>query len=485
MSAISRRLWLAALLLVAGCVSSDPARTPPPSKTLRIGLGPWAYVSTTDEAGLTQLLANLTSETLLLSYGDGRPIPVLAEKWVTAPDGLSFRLTLRPSTFHDGTPVTSEIVRETLARRLPRVLGPAFDDIREIRAAPDRDIVFELRRPSRFPLEALDVTVTKPGDPLSGTGPFKILSEGGDQALVASEGYPGGRPGLDRIEFKPYDSIRAAWADLLRGNVDMLYEVAPDALDSLEPSSRVKVFTYTRHYQYLVLFNTKRQPLNDPALRRALNAAVDRSLLVAEALRGQATPSTGPVWPTNWASPKDGPAFVYSPSPIADPGHPLVFTCLVADPAYERLAIALQRQLRSVGVQLNLKMDGPAESLRRVSDGDFDLVLVEAISAPNLLRPYLFWHSKGPYNYGGFSSPSVDAALDATRHAVDDEAYAAGVAAFQRAIVADPPALFLAWGQRARAVSTAFDVQVEPLRDPLATLRFWRPSTSSSASATN
>jgi hypothetical protein len=50
------------------------------------------------------------------------------------------------------------------------------------------------------------------------------------------------------------------------------------------------------------------------------------------------------------------------------------------------------------------------------------------------------------------------------------------VAALQRAIVDDPPAIFLAWSQRARAVSTRFHVPVEPGRDILSTLRLWRPN---------
>ena len=46
----------------------------------------------------------------------------------------------------------------------------------------------------------------------------------------------------------------------------------------------------------------------------------------------------------------------------------------------------------------------------------------------------------------------------AIRHAASDEEYRAGVAAFQQAIVDDPPAIFLAWGERARAVSRRFEV---------------------------
>jgi len=70
----------------------------------------------------------------------------------------------------------------------------------------------------------------------------------------------------------------------------------------------------------------------------------------------------------------------------------------------------------------------------------------------------------------------VDAALDAMRHAPNDTAYRTAVAAFQQAIVDDPPALFLAWSERARAVNTRFVVPNEPERDVWSSLRLWRPA---------
>jgi peptide/nickel transport system substrate-binding protein len=256
----------------------------------------------------------------------------------------------------------------------------------------------------------------------------------------------------------------------------MLYEVGPDALDSLEPSSRVRVFSYRRHYVYLALFNVSSPLLRDKTLRRRLNAAVDRERLIADGLGGHGIAARDPIWPDHWASADLAQESQYAPERIADSAHRLRLTCVIADPAHERMAIALQRQLQSLGIDLNLELVGPDVALKRVSDHDFDVLLTEAISGPSLLRPYLFWHSKGPYNYGGFASRSVDAALDDIRHAANDDAYRAGVAAFQRAIVDDPPAIFLAWSERARAVSTAFDVQAEPGRDVLTTLRLWRPA---------
>jgi ABC-type transport system substrate-binding protein len=144
------------------------------------------------------------------------------------------------------------------------------------------------------------------------------------------------------------------------------------------------------------------------------------------------------------------------------------------DTAYERIALLLKRQLEAVGVVMSLQEVSHVEIGRAFKTREFEAVLVDPISGPTVLRPYRWWHSRGTQNVG-FSSESVDAALDRIRHAANDEAYRGGVEAFQRAIVEDPPAIFLAWTQRARAVSTRFDVPVEPGRDILSTLRLWRP----------
>lgn len=467
------RAYVVATLLTAGCGSNAPANARS-SATLTIGLGSTATAQG-EATGLRQV-ANLFATDRLVSFApDGLPVPALAAGWSYSSDGLTFTLRLAEATFHDGTPLTAALVRDLLASSLPRFLGPAFDDVQEIRAQSDREILFTLKRPSRLIVEALDIPVEKPGAALVGTGPFQTDDSGEITQLVANRHYSGGRVPLDRIVLRPYPSVRAAWADLLRGNVDMLFEVGVDALPSLEPSTRAKVFSYGRYYQYMVLFNLKAPALRSSALRRELNAAVDRERLIAEGLGNQGVPSQGPLWPGYWAAPADLRPIDYAPRWLSDAARPIRLSCLLVDPSHERVAIALQRQLRSVGVQLDLQLDDASVALRRVSEGNFDVAMFEAISAPTLLRPYLFWHSKGPYNFGGFASTEVDAALDDIRHAVNDDTYKAGVAAFQRAIMNDPPAIFLAWSERARAISTAFNVPVEPGRDPLTTIRDWRP----------
>jgi len=102
---------------------------------------------------------------------------------------------------------------------------------------------------------------------------------------------------------------------------------------------------------------------------------------------------------------------------------------------------------------------------------------VDALSGPSLFRSYRRWHSKGGGTTQTIDSPAIDTALDRVRHAASDEEYREGVRAFQQAIVDSPPAIFLAWGERARAVSRRFEVpRPEDGRDALATLRLWKPA---------
>ena len=131
--------------------------------------------------------------------------------------------------------------------------------------------------------------------------------------MKANDGYYGGKPLIDRVTLMPYTSVRSAWADLLRGKVDMLYDVGVDALDSLESSNDVKIFTFQRGYAYLLLLNVRRPYLADAGFRRELNAAIDRDALIADGLRGHGTPALGAVWPYHWAYSPDMPQFSYRP----------------------------------------------------------------------------------------------------------------------------------------------------------------------------
>ena len=204
-----------------------------------------------------------------------------------------------------------------------------------------------------------------------------------------------------------------------------------------------------------------------------------------DAFRGHAKPAEGPVWPRHWAYSAELPRFGFRPKPVLAHGR-LSWKGLCVARSHERLAIMIQRQLREVGVDLELEAVSTAEEVtERLTKGDFDAFLADYREGPNLARPYLLWHTESPNNYGRYSNARVDAALDGIRHATGDDSYRAGVAAFQRAMIDDPPAIFVVWRERARAVSTRFAVPAEPDTDVLRSIHRWRPVAAAPAGRQN
>jgi hypothetical protein len=150
---------------------------------------------------------------------------------------------------------------------------------------------------------------------------------------------------------------------------------------------------------------------------------------------------------------------------------------------YERVALAVKQQLAAAAVDMRVEEVTQEQILQATRSDNFEAVLVDPISGPTVFRAYRQFYSTVPFTPKPRGSSLIDAALDRIRHAASDDEYRAGVTAFQQAIVDDPPAIFLAWGERARAVSRRFDVPTpENGRDILPNLRLWRPAAQQVAS---
>lgn len=489
-----RELFIAAGLAVAlsvtACRSAPESRASDPDRsTLRVGIDQSPTTAGGGE-GLRALVQNLTIENLARLTDEGRPRPWLAKDWAVSADGVALTINLVPNAkFHDGTPLTGAVVAQNLQSSLRDTMGPTVEDVDGVSAPTDHQVVVRFRRPSPFILDLLEVPIQKPGSPPVGTGPHVLSDPKSLTELRANVNYYLGRPAIDRVVITPYPSVRSAWAELLRGRIDMLYDVGADALESLESSTNVSMFTYTRKYQYILVFNTTSDALQSRQVRRALNMAVDREALVREALNGRGLVSMGPVWPQNSAFRADFPQFhfdsqaaaaILSGKGGAAAGAGRVhFTCLVPpDAVQERIALVLKQQLAAVGVDMSVEEAPISRLMDAMKNRRFEAILIEGVSGPTLLRPYQLWHSKGARNPGGLGSPSMDVALDQIRHAASDDEYLRTAAGLQQTIIDDPPAIFLAWIQRSRAVSKRFLVPAtEPGRDIMATLRLWQPVT--------
>jgi peptide/nickel transport system substrate-binding protein len=275
----------------------------------------------------------------------------------------------------------------------------------------------------------------------------------------------------------------------------MVTDVPADAVQFIQ-NDDVQVTPYARWYQFAVSFNSAREPLRDPRVRRALNIAIDRSELVAKALHGQGSPASGPIWPRYWAFDESVPDYNYDPSfalsllaeaghaqrtESSDPARPparLRFTCLVAEgfSIQERIALVVQKQLYSIGVDMEIDIVPGEELEAHAESGNFDAILLDMISGPTPGRAYMFWASASRFkgmNVFGYENPEAERLFDTIRTTVNEAAVRSATGRLQRTLLEDPPALFLAWNQRARAIRRDLVIP-EDDGDPMRTIAQWK-----------
>jgi peptide/nickel transport system substrate-binding protein len=442
---------------------------------------------------LQQVWRFFSAEGLTARGSDGRPRGNIADSWSVSPDGLEWRLNLRSGVqFHDASAFDAEAAKAALERAMSRpgtaALYPGLLDVHDVLVEGDRTLIIKLTQPSAFLLDDLDIPLTKPveGGFALGTGPYYPVSVSETEVkLRAHAAYHLGRPVIADVVFKGYPTLRQAWASLLRGEIEAVWNVSGDALEFLTDQT-AETFTFPRHYAYVMAFNSERPQLRSSAVRRALNASVDRGSIVNLALKGRGAPAFSPIWPGHWAYDSSVAGYSYDPSlaratlnafGLKKPGR-LTFSCLVpSDHAiFERLALVLQRQLLDVGVDLQLESVPLSDFDSRLRRGNFDAALLDLASGPSLSRVYQFWRSSGEFqglNVFGYRNVSVDRWLDRLRSTSDGATTRAATSQLQRAMMEDPPALFLAWSQKSRVISRRIKLPQSPGRDPFQTLWQW------------
>jgi len=468
------------LTITEACGGGRSAPNPDSAATvLRVGVAQLSASQPTE--GLRQVSQILSLESLVRPGEDGRLQLALAESLTPSSDGRSITVKVRPNVrLHDGSILDAPTTAAVLGDSLRSYMGPVFADVERVAPQGSDQVVVNFREPSLFLREALEAPLQKTGTVRIGTGPFKAV-EGSTTNMESNADYYLGRPSIDSIRIEAFSNVRAAWAELLRDRIDMLWEVGPEALESMKDSSTVSLFSFTRRFQHVIVFNTS-APALSAKVRRALSYAVDREAVVRAGLNTYGVASTGPIWPKHWAVSPDLPHFNFDPKRAADllgtPKTRVHFTCLVAPASInERIGLEVKRQLAAIGVDMELEAASIDEIFDRAAKRQYQAAIIEALGGPTLIRPYLVWHSKAPLSFDQSASPAIDAALDGLRHATDETSLGSAVSGVQRAFMDDPPAIFLAWSVRARAVSKRFIVpDVEPGRDVLSNLRLWKPA---------
>jgi ABC-type transport system substrate-binding protein len=116
-------------------------------------------------------------------------------------------------------------------------------------------------------------------------GPTDLVQVGDDRIVArANPGYQG-KPSAPIVEYVVFASEADLLAELTRGGIHTMaspHGLLPDQAATLAQSEGIATVTNPKFGVRYMSFNTKREPMNDLAFRRAVAALVDREALATE-----------------------------------------------------------------------------------------------------------------------------------------------------------------------------------------------------------
>jgi peptide/nickel transport system substrate-binding protein len=384
-------------------------------------------------------------------YAGTRLEPDLAEALPKiSPDRLTYTFTIRPGLrLSDGEPITAASFARALERaRSPELLSPAEPYLREVAGwrAQGRTLTIRLRTvaPDFTQRLALPYFCAVPAaapnhqvDDLPSAGPFAIATyERGRSLLLHRNPYYRGprRPSVSaiRYEFGAFGSqIRL---ELEQGTADygQISPAAFQALASKFKGDRKHLFVVQQPVVAYLALNTQR-PLfrNNPALRRAVNYALDRPDLARLFGKGGATPADEYLPP---GFPGYRPKHIY---PVGTPdlatarrlarghlrgGHAVFLSCGSQD--CKDRAVVVADSLRQIGLHVRIESaPGLGElTLAGVKGTRFDIA--DVITRPDYGDPYALVdklldsrviRDVGNTNISYFESAQFDHAIDSAQ----------------------------------------------------------------------
>src|SRR5262245_60955156 len=251
-----------------------------------------------------------------------KPKPMLAESWKIVND-TTWEFKLRKGVkFHNGEPFTAASVKATIdyaldpANKTHYTASAYWGLVKEVQVVDDYTVRFVTKQPwpnlvdsaasngaLMMPPKALkELGPAKFAERPIGTGPFKFVEWKRDERLVLERNpdYWQGPADVSRVTFRFIPEFSARMAALLSGEIDIMKDVPPHAVEAVERSGRAKLrATVSSRINYLALVNLKPGPMQDVRVRRAMNHALDVDELIAQVLKGRPTPMGGPVAPAH------------------------------------------------------------------------------------------------------------------------------------------------------------------------------------------
>lgn len=266
-----------------------------------------------EETPTQNVVANIF-DPLLWRAADGSIEPWLATS-VEPVDDLTWEIKLRDDvTFHDGEPLTAEIVAWNFERALDEetpirflsnftpITGVEVIDETTLRITTDVPFpVFETHLTRFFIVSQKNYeengAAAAAENPV-GTGPYRFVSWQRDQQLELEvfADYWQGPASISNVVFRPIPEDSTRVSELAVGGVNIATNVLPEAVPLIENSGTATIRTVKSIRNIFIVFTaTDEGPLADARVRRALNLAVDVDSIIESVFAGNATPTATPL----------------------------------------------------------------------------------------------------------------------------------------------------------------------------------------------
>jgi oligopeptide transport system substrate-binding protein len=425
-------------------------------------LDPHKVSGTWENRVVGDMFLGLTTEA-----ADGSTIPGAAESWEVSDDGLVYTFKLRPHTWSDGVPVTSEdfvyslhrILDPALAAEYASLLYPIKNaealnsgkmtgmDNLGVRAIDPSTLEITLANPTPYFLaqlshytaypvpkhliEAKGNDWVKPGT-LVGNGPYIVTEWTPNSRIVEVKNdryYDADSLKVDKVIFVPGEERNAATKQFRAGEIDAQYDFASEQVGFLKENlpKETRIAPYLGIYYYPL--NEQRKPFDDARVREALTISIDRSAITDKVLKtGEipaysfVPPGTGDYGEPSYVSWKDEPyadRVARARKLLAEAGYgpdkPLTLQLRYnTSETHKKVAIAVAAMWKQLGITTNLLNADVAVHYDALKQGDFDVARAAWIAdypdPQNFL--YLLQTSTGPNNYGRYSNPQFDQLMD-------------------------------------------------------------------------
>ncbi|MBV8170998.1 MAG: ABC transporter substrate-binding protein [Candidatus Eremiobacteraeota bacterium] len=370
--------------------------------------------------GMSLNVARLTMEGLT-AYGSGSFAirPALATSWTASPDGKTWIFTLRHGVkFQDGTAFDAQAVKVNFDRwRLPndplhqtlkgdysyyesqfggfpgviagvRVLAP--DKVQLRLTKPLAPLLANLAMPS-FAMSSPAAMRSKGEDyfrePI-GTGPYQVVEWVKDDhiTLRAFDGYWGPKPRIATVVLRDLPDAASSLIALQKGEIDGWEYPQPNDLPRIAQERDLHIYHMPPNNVMYLAMNNMRRPFDNLLVRRAINEAIDAKAIVKNFYDPTAVVADeflpAAVWPHGVRV-----SYPYDPADarrlLAKAGYPNGFATtlwyMTLPRPYllqpQRVAEAIQANLRAVGIQTTLQGFEWGTYLDRVMNGEADMAL--------------------------------------------------------------------------------------------------------------